>query len=228
MAPKPENYKPLLPIVDELSKLCAIAEDMGATLSPALGDPPCTAIYVVWLQDANCDPIKHTHRCFDDGTETDEFIMPDGSIITDTGDPAVSNATPYTPTASVDQSAKTEVRNFYIVSPAAGTVADFVAAVIAAEAPAIQLPGEAAPVAVTADDVCGWSIDVLPCNAELEAGDIVPDGADFAFIGGLKATGDADAPAAGADITTTFTPAPVAGSIIGFCVSFERSQTVKA
>ena len=140
----------------------------------------------------------------------------------------MSNAVPFTPTSTSEQSAKTEVRNFYTISPAAGTVADFVAAVITAEAPTIQLPGEAAPVAVTAADVCSWSLAMLPCNAELETGEIVPEGADFAFIGGLKATADDDAASGGVDITTTFTPSAVAGSIAQFCVSFQRSQTVKA
>lgn len=140
----------------------------------------------------------------------------------------MSSAKPYVPTATVAQTAMAEVRNFFVVSPAAGTVADFVAAVIAAEAPEIQLPGEAAPVPVTAADVSGWELKVLPCLAELETGEIVPDGADFAYIGGLKATGDADAPTAGADLSTTFTPAPVAGSIVSFCVVFERRQNIKA
>lgn len=140
----------------------------------------------------------------------------------------MSNAKPWTPSATAEQSAKTEVRNFYIVDPAAGTIADFVNAVIADRAPEIQLPGEAAPVPVTLADVCSWDLSVLPCNAELESGEVVPEGADFAFIGGLKATGDADAPTAGVDTSTTFTPSTVAGSIVSFCVAFERSQTVKA
>lgn len=190
----------------------------------------CTSIETtLWITngDPDCIPFPALSKCFSDGTETFTATDINGATYT-TLESLMANATPYTPSATVDQSVTTEVRNYFTVDPAAGTIADFVAAVIAAEAPTIQLPGEAAPVAVTAADVSGWSLEILPCFAELETGEIVPEGADFAFIGGLKATADNDAPTAGVDITTTFTPSPVAGSIAAFCVSFERKQSVKA
>lgn len=193
----------------------------------------CTSVNITWLVDPDdplCLPIKYVAKCFTDGTETHEFIMPDGSTITDIGDPAVSNATPYSAPTLKAVEVKDELRNFHFVVPAAGftgTVADLVALALAATPVAIQLPSETAPVAVTAAELCGWDIDVQPCFAELESGEIVPEGADFAFIGGLKATGDGDSATGGVDSTTTVN-APVEGTILTLCASFVRSEMAKA
>lgn len=141
----------------------------------------------------------------------------------------MANATPYSAPVLTTISVKDELRNFHFVVPAGGftgTVADLIDLALAATPVAIQLPSETAPVAVTNAETCSWMIDVQPCFAELETGEIVPEGADYAFIGGLKATGDGDAASAGADVSTTVN-APEAGAILTLCASFERSEQSK-
>lgn len=174
------------------------------------------------IDPVTCAPLLAKLECVG-GVLVEPFPI---GYINELGVFTMSTSTPYLPKAVLTESVKVEARNFFIVDPLAGTVGDFVNEVIAVRAPEIQLPNEAAAVPVTAADVCGWTLDVLPCGSELETGEVVPDGADFAFIGGLKSTGDADAPVAGVDLSTTFTPAPTAGSIIAFCVSFERKGIV--
>lgn len=207
----------------------------ASTLSPydmSLGPiEPCDqkdrTVYQDYLHKETCE-LHTLVTCINpDGSTTQILLNPDG---TTTKDPVMSDFEPAvaSPNATEKVTLEAQVIDFALTGEFNGTIADAVAAVIAAEAPVFTLP-DGTEQAATADDLCAFKVTAMPCDScflavpgELASETVVT--VDKTFINDNKVRSDGDSEFASVDQTSTVVQAPEARSI--WCFEFKLEGEV--